>query len=172
MSYGSPRQQYRVCRDKKLSSFQRRLALTGKTGGGKKIQNATAHVSSTMCSHRKQILCWDSSWPSITIIPARWLWQSWPWFDSLTCCCMGHKLSKSLWHRGSKPRNVSLLKASISGRVGVGGYVPGSIRDGGYINNHQCIRYWVLCHFHAACAYCSCLKHKFACGVSGFNCRN
>lgn len=118
MSYGSPRQQYRVCRDKKLSSFQRRLALTGRTGGGKKIQNATAHVSSTMCSHRKQILCWDSSWPSITIIPARWLWQSWPWFDSLTCCCMGHKLSKSLWHRGSKPRNVSLLKASVSGRVG------------------------------------------------------
>lgn len=118
MSYGSPRQQYRVCRDKKLSSFQRRLALTGKTGAGKKIQNATAHVSSTMCSHRKQIRCWDSSWPSITIIPARWLWQSWPWFDSLTCCCMGHKLSKSLWHRGSKPRNVSLLKASVSGSVG------------------------------------------------------
>lgn len=70
-----------------------------------------------MCSHRKQILVWDSSKPSVTIIPTWWLWQIWSWFDSLTCSCMGHKLSKSLRLWGSGPLNVSLLKP-VSGKCG------------------------------------------------------
>lgn len=127
----------------------------------KKTQNATAHISTTMCSHRKQILGWDSSWPNITIISTWWLWQSWLRFGSLTWSCMGHKLSKSLRHWGKTLWRV-FVKMHLWENWW---YLPGSIQ-------HSDV-FLIIAATDAVlsvCAYCSCSKHMSTYGVSGLYC--
>lgn len=67
-----------------------------------------------------------------------------PRSDSLTWSCMGHKLSKSLRHQGSRPLNMSLLK-SVSWT-----YLPGPIQPSD--------RFLIMCNccrfnyrFHGGC---------------------
>lgn len=54
----------------------------------------------SMCSHRRRILCWDSSRPSVTIItPHGDFDKAGPRFDSLTCSLHGSRAKQKFMTR-------------------------------------------------------------------------
>lgn len=139
----------------KAKLFQRRLTDWGSRGWNPKMPPHM--LAGSMCSHRRRILCWDSSRPGVTMItPTRWLWQSWPlvWLtDLLTAWVTSH--AKVYDTKAANLGNASLFERRPRRR-----YMPPiNTRRGRCINNHQLIRYWARCRFRAgpapAAAACS-----------------
>lgn len=117
-----------------------------------------AHMlAGSVCSHRRRILCWDSSRPSVTIItPHGDFDKAGPRFDSLTCSLHGSRAKQKFMTREA----ANLGNASVLERRARRRYVARiDTRRGRCINNHQLIRYSARCRFRAvrapAAAACS-----------------